>query len=250
MKYLLYCLFEKPRDLVVSMYEHPAESQVQVMERQGLCAAYSEIPHAEAAYGTAEFMHFHKVIESFFDQVNLVPFRFGTVLDEKADLERLLENRSVHYREILLKLEGCVEMGIRAIIDESKNPPAGNDCPSGFPSQDTPNPGQSYLSRRKAHFFAELSQTDANNQAIERFRVAFADMFRGFRSEVSRVAPQPEKPGALLLSLYFLVPKEFLGRFRQGFTALASEQSSKLLLSGPWPPYNFVLPGDPHARQS
>jgi len=250
MKYQLYCIFEKPCDRVVRLPTRLTQSQIHLTERQGLCAAFSEISLAAAVRDTAEFMNYHNVIESVFDQVTLVPFRFGTVLDEKADIDRLLENRNAQYREILRNLEGCVEIGIRAMIAENGVPAERNDSTTEFPSQDRPNPGTRYLALRKAHFDSETSQTEVNNCVIERCRAAFAGMFRAFKNEISRLGSEREQRGACLLSLYFLVPRESLDSFRREFAALASERSSKLLFIGPWPPYNFVLPGDPPTRLS
>ena len=43
-------------------------------------------------------------------------------------------------------------------------------------------------------------------------------------------------------SLYFLIPRESIDAFRQAFRQLSKTDSARLLLSGPWPPYNFVQP--------
>jgi hypothetical protein len=43
-----------------------------------------------------------------------------------------------------------------------------------------------------------------------------------------------------LLSLYFLVPGSAVESFRQAFRHLSATEPARLLLSGPWPPYNFV----------
>jgi hypothetical protein len=43
-------------------------------------------------------------------------------------------------------------------------------------------------------------------------------------------------------SLYFLVQKGAVDPFRKAFRHIHSNGSARLLLSGPWPPYNFVQP--------
>ena len=53
-------------------------------------------------------------------------------------------------------------------------------------------------------------------------------------------APSPRLP---LLSLYFLVDRAVVESFRQAFRRLSEAESARLLLSGPWPPYNFVTSG-------
>ena len=43
-----------------------------------------------------------------------------------------------------------------------------------------------------------------------------------------------------LLSLYFLTPKSRAEEFRKMARKISAPRGVKLLLSGPWPPYNFV----------
>jgi hypothetical protein len=73
-------------------------------------------------------------------------------------------------------------------------------------------------------------------------------MFKRFRSNLSKVV-RPGESNAILVSLYFLVPKTVLGRFRRAFGELASNESARVMLTGPWPPYNFVLPDAFRAKE-
>jgi hypothetical protein len=54
------------------------------------------------------------------------------------------------------------------------------------------------------------------------------------RREVS-----PSSQGRLV-SLYFLTPKTCAEQFREKARQIDPPSGAKLLLSGPWPPYNFV----------
>ncbi len=249
MKYLLYCIFEKPHHLILSIPTPTEGPQLRVLEKQGLSSVFSEVPDAAAVSDVARLMDYHRVIESFFEQVTVVPFRFGTLLDSLADIERLQDTRAEHYRKILQKLDGCAEMGIRAIMDENKTSSGQRSGSSGFPPPGAPTSGKLYLTKRKALYTAETLLAEKNERTTEQFCHAFAGLFKDFRSEISRpVTPRGGSAGGVLLSVYFLVPKAFLDRFRKAFTGISSNGSSKLLLSGPWPPYNFVLPGDSPAK--
>jgi len=48
-----------------------------------------------------------------------------------------------------------------------------------------------------------------------------------------------------LLSMYFLVPRPAQGAFREAARGLSAPGPAAVLLSGPWPPYNFVLAAPP-----
>jgi hypothetical protein len=45
-----------------------------------------------------------------------------------------------------------------------------------------------------------------------------------------------------VVSLYFLVPRAALNGFREQLGQNLSSQARRYLVSGPWPPYNFVSP--------
>jgi len=244
MKYLLHCIFESSRDNLLSTPSPDGERRLQVVERHGLCAAVSEITIVDELYDIQEIMNYHRAIEWFFRRTTVVPFRFGTLLEELADVERLLENRRTHYSAILNKLDGCAEIGLREIVDKSAQTQALPSSPPVTVCAEGSSPGTLYLKRRKAHFGAESMLAETNQRASAKYRAAFDGMFKEFRSEVSRLENRPGENSGLLLSIHFLVPKDLLERFRLQFAALASDGSSKLLLSGPWPPYNFVLSAD------
>jgi len=218
-----------------------------MLKKHGLCAVFSEVSDGAGAHDVSRAMQHHKVIESFFDQTTVVPFRFETVLEDLADLELLLGERGDYYKQILRRLDGGAEMGIRAIVHESTAARAVDDEAGGFPSAEASNPGKLYLCSRKVRYAHESLLAEKHEQVSAKFRAAFAGLFKEFRSEASRLAVQGSDPGALLISLYFLVPKDLLLSFRHRFDALESTDPSKLLLSGPWPPYNFVLPSNPQA---
>ena len=91
-----------------------------------------------------------------------------------------------------------------------------------------------YLTARKAHYAHQDRWTEEYRQVSERCLAQFAGLFVKSKTE----APSPRLP---LLSLYFLIPRPAVAAFRRAFRQLTETESARLLLSGPWPPYNFVL---------
>ncbi|MFH0823090.1 MAG: GvpL/GvpF family gas vesicle protein [Pseudomonadota bacterium] len=247
MKCLLYCLFQKPKSGTVIMPPSILTQSINIIEIEGLCAVFSEVSDIEAAYEMSEIVNYHKVIEWFFGQADVVPFRFGTVLEGLSDVERLLQKRAVHYKRMLEDLEDCCEVGIRAIIDEADLPAAGC-CAPGFFSLEAPNPGKLYLTSRRFHYLSETLRKEACERAVEPYRTALDGLFKKYRSEVSETVDSKDGRRLLMISTYFLVPRKLLPAFRERFPAAARHGSLKALLSGPWPPYNFVLPDDSRAE--
>jgi hypothetical protein len=169
--------------------------------------------------------------------------RYGCAVEEDDQVIRHLEEHGPHYEALLEELEGCVEMGLRVLLPSgpwaavTPGGPEGSREVAGPPPHDpTATPerlGLAYLTARKAHYAHQDRWTNEYRLAAERCRSHFSGLFVTCNTE----APSSRLP---LLSLYFLVPNSVVESFRQAFRRLSATESARLLLSGPWPPYNFV----------
>jgi len=158
------------------------------------------------------------------------------------------------YQSLLDELNGCVEMGIRVLFF-GENRDSGLDSPSGPggpeatraapPPSGRAGSGRAYLAARRSHYAGQERTGGREKRVIERCRQAWAGLFRKFRAEYPSRADFGSSLGRLFLSLYFLTPRDSVEPFRRAFRQIGTIPSTKLLLSGPWPPYNFVLPKDP-----
>ena len=107
--------------------------------------------------------------------------------------------------------------------------------------------GRDYLTSRKAHYEREDKLGKEIDTLIEQYRNAFSGLYVKFKAEHPATGNlqflifnhQSQIPSPLV-SLYFLVPKQSVERFRRMFRRICRGQSAKLLMTGPWPPYNFV----------
>jgi hypothetical protein len=153
--------------------------------------------------------------------------------------EQVLILLRVHREEFLQSLEevqGCDEMGLRILLE---NRP-GLACAQ--PACVAPGgTGREFLEGRRAHYAAEECDEAPAAQAAAEARGALEGLAVKCRAERSSAAD------GRLLSLFFLVRRENVERFQAAFRQLQQETSAKMLLTGPWPPYNFV-PGTATAR--
>jgi hypothetical protein len=164
--------------------------------------------------------------------------RYGCLIAEESQVLRLLEERGQQYEALLKELEGCVEMGIRILIAECgmRNAEWRMENPqSEIRNPESLTPGRAYLAVRKVYYEQEERFAKKINELAERCRMAFSGLFVKCKTECSPLRIP-------ILSLYFLVPRRSVETFRQVFRYMRLKESAKLLLSGPWPPYNFVLP--------
>jgi hypothetical protein len=206
----------------------------------------SRLARADLAADLPRVRAYERVVDSIHRHRTVIPMRYGCFLEQESQVRQLLEEHGPRYEALLNELEGCVEMGLRVLL------PAGSFAavsPSGaaggreddrqhpsIPPAAPERPGLVYLTARKAHYAEQDCWSEAYRQAAQRCLAQFGGLFVKSQTE----GPSPRLP---LLSLYFLVPRRAVAAFRQAFRRFAAAEPARLLLSGPWPPYNFVTPG-------
>ena len=94
--------------------------------------------------------------------------------------------------------------------------------------------GRAYLALRKVHYQMQDETLQGRQARIDHYIRTFAGLYARHRTETD------PKSGAVVLSLYFLTPKSKVNRFREAFGNMMEKENAEAMLSGPWPPYNFV----------
>jgi hypothetical protein len=186
---------------------------------------------------------YERVVLSYHRRGAVVPMRYGCVVEQESQAIQLLEEHGPYYEALLQELDGCVEMGLRVLLPPKPwaavipgGPAGGREVAGPCPPAPAATPdrlGLTYLTARKAHYASQDHWTTEYRQAAQRCR----DQFTGLYVKCVTEAPSPRLP---LLSLFFLVPRPAVESFRLAFRQLTKSEPARLLLSGPWPPYNFV----------
>jgi len=251
MKYLLYCILEKPPAIQGPENIPGIEGEpVALITKSGLCAAVSKISGADLAPELGKLLAYGKVIESFHRNYAVIPMRFGCLLENRPQLAGLLERNSLKYKRLLQELEGCAEMGIRflppgersSLVPRLRSDPLSVNSKANPAGTDPSDPsGRAYLANRKLHYDSVDSSTKNIAAVIHHCRKAFAGLYLQCRTETRSIPAPPMTIRAPFLSLYFLVPKNCVKPFRHVFRETCAKGSGELLLTGPWPPYNFAM---------
>jgi len=246
MSCLFYCVRRHPGPELSGSLLGVGGRPVYQVARRGLSAALSEIGRADLAPDIPKIRAYERVVLSYHHRGAVVPMRYGCVVEQESQAIQLLEEHGPRYEALLIELDGCVEMGLRVLLPsrpwaavipggpEARREVAG-PCPPD-PAAPPDRLGLTYLTARKAHYASQDRWTTEYRQAAQRCR----DQFAGLYVKCTTEAPSPRLP---LLSLYFLVRRPVVESFRQAFRQLAENEPARLLLSGPWPPYNFVTAG-------
>ena len=199
--------------------------EISFVTGHGLCAAVSEVDVEEGAPPVAELLVYGKVVEDLHRLQAVVPMRYGCFLYGISVIREALKERQRQYQALLEKLEGQVEMGIRLLLSQAEATP-----PQAVP----PVNGRNYLTRQRDHYRMRDETTQHHQMLLDRTIQAFSGLYGRQRTETAT------KNGSVILSLYFLVPGNKVSLFRETFRRVAEDGEAKALISGPWPPYNFV----------
>jgi len=217
---------------------------VRVVTEQGLAAAISQVLDPDIAPTVGRLQAFAAVVEALHavgpagSARTVLPMRYGCLLPTEGRVVALLRERGPEFAAALDGVEGCAEMSVRAILDEdpiaAASPRARCDPPDA-------SEGEAYLVSRKACYARQTLSAQTAAALGERAVAVFRGLFVRYVSEYS---PHPSRPYRVpILSLHFLVRRSHVESFRRVFQVLERSESAKMLLSGPWPPYNFVQPG-------
>jgi Gas vesicle synthesis protein GvpL/GvpF len=186
----------------------PPDPPLRAVRSDGLTALCAP---AEPRALTPEVLWRHEeVVESLMGERDLLPMRFGTVVEDEEAAVRALDERREELKTSLDRVRGAVELAVRA-----ETAAAGDRLPSGLS-------GAEYL-QAKAH----------RSEAARLLHEPLA-----FLARESVVKPGPE-----LLRAAYLVDREAV----EGFVGLVrrleeTHDGFRVLCTGPWPPYSFAQP--------
>jgi hypothetical protein len=213
----------------------------------GLCAAVSELDVEEGAPPVSELLAYGKVVEDLHRLQAVVPMRYGCFLSGMNKIRNTLKERQRQYETLLAQLEGHVEMGIRILLPEKAWHSRQEEAVKGqdaLPIAGTTShakgeesiDGRAYLALRKSHYQMQDETLQGRHALVDCYIQAFSGLYARHRTETET------KNGAVILSIYFLIPGSAVNRFREAFEDMMERENAEALLSGPWPPYNFVTP--------
>jgi hypothetical protein len=217
-----------------------------VAECGGLAAAVSDYARPLPEPDPFRVLAYAGIIEAFHrlsPMGGAIPMRYGALFEEESQVIRFLTDRSREHAALLREVEGREEMGLRLLLPTaSSRPPQRFAYRETGPETQAAPSGKTYLAVRRARYAEEERAAEELRLLAERCRGALGGLFDQCKVERRTVAdPRSQTPKALL-SLYFLVPRVSLPQFRRRFGELRPTLPTQPRLSGPWPPYNFVLP--------
>jgi hypothetical protein len=235
LSYLLYCIFRSPAQPSPGIPAGVGGKPVFVLAQNGLSAGLSELAEPDLLPDISQILAYEAVVEHLYRDLTVIPVRYGCQLAEASEALGLLERHRDEYGALLDEIEGLGEMGIHVLIDSSG---AGTESDARpVPAKSFPllvNSGAAYLVAMRERYLGLDRAALHERLLVEEILGSLAGIY------VRRKVEFPDLNRSRLLSLYFLVPRASVESFRRAARHLHPKESVKLLLSGPWPPYNFV----------
>ena len=231
MSNLLYSIFRGPLPPALELPAGVAGQPVEVVEHQGLGAALSELAQTGAPPQLPWILAYGTVVEFLFRHLTVIPLRYGAMAGDRREVLALLERHQAEYAALLAELDGMAEMGVEVLSEDCVGGATTAAIAPARPPDSAPS-GASYLSGKKLYYRCADRIVERDSELVEEISASVAGLF------VRRKVERPSRDR--LLRLYFLVPRPAVECFRRTSRQGSRNQPVKLLLSGPWPPYNFV----------
>jgi len=169
-----------------------------------------------------------RVISDCFRHSTVLPFRFGTVFSDDESLRKSIRSNQRQFQSNIDKLRGKTEMHLKVYVD---------DCCGRALDKRLAADG---LGRE---YFTNLRENAGRQRERQtRARAVSFQMHRLFLPLDEEVSCRLTENGKMMLDIAHLIDRKSVDRYLNKFsTTCAVMRECQMQLSGPWPPYHFVL---------
>ena len=229
------------------------EHALEVVTGAGLAALTSRVPLSEfgeralqeqmedLAWLERHARRHEQILESVREQrATVVPMRLFTIYETTDSLRRTLERERAFLAEALRRLAGRTEWGVKLFAaarapDRGAEPEEQDGGGAG--------PGESYMLRRQAADRRSEAASEELYEHAERAHRRIAAVAVEARVNPLQPPELSEHEGAMVMNGVYLVDNDAVEAFSAEVTRLQEEcvaEGVDVVLTGPWPPYNFV----------
>jgi hypothetical protein len=213
--------------------------EVYTIQHRGLAAVVSNTPLVVYDPTRENVFAHEQVNEAVMREFTVLPMAFGALFRTDDDIIELIRGTYDALRDVLAKMEGKVEFGLKVNWDRDKvtaELEETNDEIRHLKEQITSRTtGSTYFARMQLGRLIETALTDQADAYIREVYSQLRD---------TAVASRANKPigDRMIMNAAFLIDRNTEAAFDQKVKDIASKYEDKLSFryTGPWPPYNFV----------
>jgi hypothetical protein len=213
--------------------------EVHIVQHEGLAAVVSNTPLVVYDPTRENVFAHEQVNETVMREFTVLPMAFGALFRTEEDIIELIRGTYDALRDVLAKMEGKVEFGLkvnwdrdRVISELEQQEDEIRHLKEQITSRTT---GSTYFARMQLGRLIETALTDHADAYIREVYSLLRD---------TAVASRANKPigDRMIMNAAFLIERDREVEFDQKVKEIASKYEGKLAFkyTGPWPPYNFV----------
>ena len=236
----IYCIIEtdEPRSFG-PMGIGGRGDEVYTVHHKGLAAVVSNTPLVVYDPTRENVFTHEQVNETVMREFTVLPMAFGALFRTEEDIVELIRGTYDALRDVLAKMEGKVEFGLKVNWDRDKvtlELEEKDDEIRHLKEQITSRTsGSTYFARMQLGRLIETALTDQADAYIREVYSQLRDV---------AVASRANKPigDRMIMNAAFLIERDREAEFDQRVKEIASKYEGKLSFkyTCPWPPYNFV----------
>jgi len=210
---------------------------VRTIHHQGLAAVVSEVPAAALEATRANLLAHERVNAAILRDHTVIPMSFGTVFRSREDVEELLRSAHDTFVDVLAKVHGKIEFGLKVLWDRDQ-------AIAAIEAQDEEiRELRRALASPQAPAFATRMEYGQRLDAalVRRAQAHAAEFLERLRDVCVASRCNPTVGDRMIMNAAFLVQRGREAAFEQRVRALDDAFDGFIFqFSGPWPPYNFV----------
>jgi hypothetical protein len=188
------------------------------------------------------------VVTALSERVTVLPLRLCTVLRGTERVRETLVARNAYFAELLSRLAGHVEYGVKVYVGEHADAPS---APASAPSAESDagdeasSPGRAYLRQRRARLQGRSAARTRGVELAARIDRAVSTLVADRREHLPQDGRLSGTPGVNVGNAAYLVPRERQAMFQRLVSQVAAGRNEAWVeVTGPWAPYSFAVMTD------
>jgi hypothetical protein len=218
-----------------------AEAELAVISFNQIMAVVSDIEKADLVANQANAFVFAQVIETLGKQYPLLPMRFGSIMASNDAVTKMLERNYTEIQHNLGKIENKSEFGLKIFCDSEKL-----TAELIVKSETATSPTVKPDTDTKNSVFREYVNKKLKEHRLEALMLTYVDSVITLVSEhlaqlnsINKIQKMATR--SIIIDAVFLVEKERKSEVIQVVADMQNQYPGlNFILTGPWPPYNFV----------
>ena len=218
-----------------------AGNELQTISLGGFTAIISNIIKADLVASRSDALQYAGVIEAMAEHYPILPVRFGSVMDSMEAIRSLLERNTIEIQQNLLKVENKNEFGLKIFCDPDTLKAQLKQRSESLAG----TPVISSIERKKSIYIDYVNQKLSEHR-VEEMLMAYIDSviteMSGFLTRLEAITKFTKMvTPTTIVDALFLIEKRKKDELISAVEEVQKKHPSlRFVMTGPWPPYNFV----------